>query len=157
MNNRVKSGRWSGGFYGQGVDVGLQQVADGGIDQPMPRHRSQVAEGFGHDGDAEMAVAARRSRMAGVQVTLVLDEQQGGRKTNLQAPAQALFTGGRLVHGQAWPWPWPWPGPGSGSDCAALVLVLSQKTWGSMNTSMAAVMPNTLKFTQILSSKFRAT
>src|ERR1700679_2624394 len=104
MNNRVKSGRWSGGFYGQGVDVGLQQVADGGIDQPMPRHRSQAAEGFGHDGDAEMAVAARCSRMAGVQVTLVLDDQQGGRKTSLQAPAQALFTAGsRLAHGSGLP------------------------------------------------------
>src|ERR1700722_9213842 len=104
MKNRVKSGRRSGGFDGQGVDVGLQQVADGGIDQPMPRHRSQAAEGFGHDVDAKMALAARRSRMAGVQVTLVLDDQQSGRKTSLQAPAQALFAAGsRLAPGSAPP------------------------------------------------------
>ena len=75
------------------MDVGLHQVVDGRIDQPVPGHRGYAAEGLGDDGDPEMAVAARRPRMAGMQMALVLDDQQRGRKTVLQAAGAGAVRG----------------------------------------------------------------
>ena len=46
---------------------------------------------------------------------------------------------------------------GAAPDAAGLILPCSQMTWGIMNTSIAALMPNTLKFTHTLSGKLRAT
>lgn len=74
----------------------------------MAADRRYAAERLGHDAYAEMAVARRRPRMAGMQVTLVLDGQECRRETALQALAQALFTaslrfaaGAYLIHGLA--------------------------------------------------------
>ena len=44
-----------------------------------------------------------------------------------------------------------------GPAVAGLALPLSQNTWGIMNKIIATLMPKTLKFTQTLSVKFRAT
>ena len=111
----------------------------------MTRHRGYAAERLGHDAYAEMTVASRRPRMTGVQVAFVLDDQQRRRKTGLQAPPQALFAGAGLNHGSAL------------SDGLAWLLPLSHSTCGTMNISMAAVMPNTLNLTHTPSAKFCAT
>ena len=131
----------------QRVDVGFQQVVDGGVHQPVARHRGYAAERLGHYGYAEMTVASRRPGMAGVPVALVLDDEQQRGKTRLQALAQSLFAAGRRLIHSLWP----------RSDCAVLVLPLSHRICGIMKISMATVMPNTLKLTQMLSSKFQAT
>src|SRR5450755_1645504 len=57
----------------------------------MPGNRGNAAERLGHDVYAEMALAARRPRMAGVHVTLVLNGQECRREPALEALAQALF------------------------------------------------------------------
>ena len=46
---------------------------------------------------------------------------------------------------------------GAASEGTRRILLFSQSTCGIMNTTMAALMPNTLNFTHTLSSKFRAT
>jgi len=126
------------------MDVGFQEVIDGGVHEAVARERGHAAERLGHDGYAEMTLASGRPGMAGVHVALILDDQEGWGKTRLQTAAQSLFTGGRCVaHTLLW-------------SCMVLVLVLSHKTWGTMKISMATVMPNTLKLTQTLSWKFHA-
>src|SRR5882762_2627597 len=60
----------------QGVDVGFQQVGGGCVHQPVTRQRGCAAERLGHDCYAEMTVASRSPRVAGVQVTLILDDQE---------------------------------------------------------------------------------
>ena len=70
----------------------LQHIVDGGVHQAMARDRGDAAERLGHDGDAEMAVAAGRPGMAGVQVALVLDGQQRRREAAFQPLAQPLLS-----------------------------------------------------------------
>src|SRR5258708_3337124 len=90
---------WGRGVDRQRVDVGLQQIVDRGVYQPVTRHGRYAAERLGHYGYAEMTVAARGARMTGVQVTLVLDGQQRRHKTALEALTQALLAaGGWLIH-----------------------------------------------------------
>jgi len=69
------------------MNVGLQKVIDGCVHQPVARDRREAAERLGHDSDAEMAVAAGRSGVAGVQVTLIFDGEERRRKTALQTLA----------------------------------------------------------------------
>src|ERR1700733_13504154 len=82
---------------GQCVNVGFQQVVDGGVHQAVTRQRGYPAERLGHDGYAEMTLASGRPGMAGVHVALILDDQEGWGETRLQTAAQSLFTGGRCV------------------------------------------------------------
>jgi hypothetical protein len=79
------------------MDIGLQKVIDGGVYQAVARDRRESTERLGHDGDAEMAVPAGRSGVAGVQVTLILDGQEHRRKTAFQTLAQTLFAAGILL------------------------------------------------------------
>lgn len=71
----------------QGVDVGLEQIIDGGVDQPVARHQGNAPEGFGYDRYPEMTMSVRGSGVAGMQVTLVHDEEAGRRKTGFEAAA----------------------------------------------------------------------
>ena len=141
-----RSGRRRGCVDRQGMNVGLKQVVDGGIDQAMASHRCHAAKGLRDNPYAKMALASLRPGMAGVQVALVLNDQDFGRKTTFEQLAQALRSNG--------------PGGTHASapfDSAVLVLPLSHRTCGTMNISMATVMPNTLKLTHTLSAKFQAT
>jgi len=126
------------------VDFALQHVAEGGVDQAVACHGGNAAKRFGHDAYSKMTRSAGCSRMAGVAVTFVLDREFDGRKTSYELPAQTLFAFGD-AHGGAAP------------DWGGLILLLSQNTWGIMNSNIAAPMPNTLKFTHALSAKLRAT
>ncbi|GAC1666531.1 MAG: hypothetical protein NVS9B2_06810 [Steroidobacteraceae bacterium] len=60
----------------------------------MTRQRGQTPECLCNDAYSEMAVAMGCTRMAGVQVTLVLDDQTRGRETALQAATQPLRAAG---------------------------------------------------------------
>jgi hypothetical protein len=123
------------------VNIRLQEVVDGRVHQTMAGDGGHAAEGLGHDGHAKVPVTLRGSGMTGMQVTFVLDDQRQGRETALKTPAKPVPA---VAHRGA-----------SGGE--GLVLPLSQKTWGSMNTNMATGMPITLKWTHTLSVKFRAT
>jgi len=74
----------------------------------------------------------------------VRDGELDGRECGDQPFAQPRLPR-RAAHGGAAP------------DAAGLIFPCSQMTWGIMNTSIAALMPNTLKFTHTLSGKLRAT
>jgi len=126
------------------VDLALQHVAERSVDQAVARHGRNSAKRLRHDTYTKMTRSAGCSGMAGVPVTFVLDRELDGRKTGYELPSQTLFAFSH-VHGGAAP------------DGAGLILLLSQNTWGIMNSSIAALMPNTLKFTHALSAKLRAT
>ena len=126
------------------MDFAPQHVAERGVDQAVAHYRGNAAKRFGHDAYTKMARSAGCSCMAGVPVTFVLDRELDGRKTGYELPAQTLLAFSD-AHG------------GATSDRAGLILLLSHSTWGIMNSSIAALMPNTLKFTQALSAKLRAT
>lgn len=76
------------------MDVGLQELVHGVIDQAVTRNGGYAAKCLRHDGDVKMAVALRGPSMAGVQVTLILDDQHRGRKAGLEALPQALLPAG---------------------------------------------------------------
>ncbi len=128
----------------QGVDFAFQQVAERRIDQAVARYGGNAAKRFRDDAYTKMTRSAGRSGMADVSVTLILDRKLEGRKMGHELPAQTLFAHGG-AHGGAAP------------DSVGLIRLFSHSTWGIMNTSIAALMPNTLKFTQALSARFRAT
>src|SRR3981081_1320478 len=87
-------GRWRRCLDRQRVDVGFQQIADGGVHQTVTPERGYAAKLLGDNGDAEMTVATGCPRVACVQMALVLDHQERRGKMRLQAPAQALFAAG---------------------------------------------------------------
>jgi hypothetical protein len=76
------------------MNVGLEQVVDGGIDQAVASHGGYASEGLRNYPYAEMALASFRPGMAGVQVALILDDQDFGRKAALEQLAQALRADG---------------------------------------------------------------
>ena len=110
----------------------------------MARDGGNAAERLSHDTYAKMALAAGGSRMSGMQVAFVFDIELHRREFCHQPLAQSFFAA-CASHGGAVP------------DGTGLVLPLSHSTWGIMKISIARLMPNTLKFTQTLSAKFRAT
>ena len=67
---------------GQGVDVGLHHLAEGGVDGPVPGQRRLADEGLGRDPDGEMASPVAGAFVAGVLVAVVdhlqRDRLQGG-------------------------------------------------------------------------------
>ena len=130
------------------MDIGLHEVADRRVHQAVAGNGGNAAERLGHDGDAEMAVTLRRSGMPGVQMALILDDQE-------RAGASAPGTGAGAVAATGPPHPWP-SAAVPALDWAALVLLLSQNTWGSRKTNMAMGTPINLKWTQVATSKFRA-
>ena len=117
------------------MDLALHEVREGGVDHPVTRHGELAAESLGNDADPEMAGPSRRPGVAGVQMALVSNRQLERPELIDQPLTQPLLARGR-AHG------------GAASDCAGFALPFSQSTWGIMNTSMAAVIPNTLNFTQ---------
>ena len=80
-----------------------------------------------------MALTARRTGVAGMQVAFVFDGEYRRREPRLEPLAQALRTCGGSCrmggHDQ----------PCSGA--AGLVFPLSHRIWGSMNTNSNRVMP----------------
>ena len=124
----------------EGMDVGLQEIADGDIDRAVPRQGRLTAKRLRHDAYPEMTLPARGAGVSGVRVALVLDLEFDRREAGLQPLAQAQ---GARHEGS--------------SAGAGLSLPLSQKTWGIMKAIIASVIPNTLKLTQACSEKFRAT
>lgn len=116
------------------MDFPVHEIAECGIDHPVARERRLAAKGLRDDADPEVARAARGSRMADVQMALVPDlELEGLELVDEPLPQSKLA---RLrAHG------------GAPSDCAGFTLPFSQSTWGTMNASVAAVMPKTLNFT----------
>ncbi len=89
--------------------------------------------------------------MAMMQVTLIVHGKLGGVEACLQAFTQPLLAAGS---GQAHD---PEGSDGEGDPAGPFALLLSQSTWGNMKIIVAGVIPYTLKWTQVLSVKFRAT
>ncbi len=125
------------------MNVGFHQIAHRLEYQPMTGDGGQAAKRVGHDAHVKMALAAGRAGMAGGAVSLVVDVELTWREVRDQGVSQPLFAGLPVAH--------------VSSGGAGLILPLSQSTWGTMNTIMARVMPNTLKLTQALSDRLRAT
>ncbi len=73
------------------MNVGLEQVADCGIDHAMTCQRRDAAERLRHYAHAEMAETLRGPGVARVEMPLVLDHEDRGRKTLLQASPQPLL------------------------------------------------------------------
>jgi hypothetical protein len=81
------------------MNVCFQEVIDSLVNQAVTRQRGYTAERLGNDAYSEMAVAFGCARMAGVQMTLVLDDQNRGRKSSLQTAPQPLRAAGfRGIH-----------------------------------------------------------
>jgi hypothetical protein len=73
------------------VDVGLQEIIDGGIHQAVTCQGGYASERLGHDHHSEMTVARRRSRVTCMQMALILDGQELRREAAFQAPSQPTF------------------------------------------------------------------
>ena len=128
----------------QRVYIALQEVGERRVDEAVARHGRDAAERLGDDPYAKMALAAGGTGMSGVPVTLVFDGKLERSKFAREPPAQPFFSAG-VAHG------------GAPSDCTGRILPLSQNTCGIMKSSIATLIPNTLKLTQTLSVKVRAT
>lgn len=130
------------GLDGEGVDITFQHIIQGRVYQAVPGDRGHTPKCLGYDPYPIVAVAARRARMAGMKVTFIVDYQLNRGEPGDQFFAQPPFSG-RLAHEPR-------------SARASRVLPLSHMTCGIMKTSIAALMPKTLKLTQTPSAKFRA-
>ena len=126
------------------MDFALEKVPERGVDEPVAGHGGEAPERLGSDAHPEMAAAPGGAGMPGVQVAVVGDGELGGRKLRRE-PRTQPFLAGYAGHG--------------GEDCAGtgLTLPFSHTICGIMKSSIAMLMPKTLKFTQTLSVKFRAT
>jgi tRNA A22 N-methylase len=76
------------------MDVGFQEVIDSRVNHAVTRQRGDAAECLGNDADPEVAVSVGCAGMAGVQMTLVLDDEKRRCKTAFQAMPQPLRTAG---------------------------------------------------------------
>jgi len=132
---------------GKRMNVVLQKIIDGRVDQPVPGHRRYSSKRFRHDPYPKMTLPARGAGVACVQVTLIRHAELGGRKAALQSFAKALRSIGYD----------PAHDVGGAASCTGFVLPLSHSTCGNMKSMVAGVIPYTLKWTQVLSVKFRAT
>lgn len=124
----------------KGVYLGLQQRADGIVYQPMPRQRRQADEAGRGDPDVEMPAIAR-ARVPGMRCAVVPDLQYGRLQRLDQGRTQLLDTRGR--HGDG--------------SLATDARRDSHRDCSSTKTSVAAVMPTTLKVTQVRSLALNAT
>ena len=69
------------------MDIGLQQLAERGVHQSMPRCRKLAFEGRTDDGDTEMPLPATTAGMAGVVMAVIDDiEADGGQCRFEQGP-----------------------------------------------------------------------
>jgi len=140
------------------MDIALQQIIDSGVDQPVPSHGGDPAKRFRHDPNSKVALAPARAGMACMQVTFILHVELGGIKAFLQSFTQNFRANGcgsircALIHA-----PGGSDGAAVGAPRPAFVLPLSHRTCGNMKIIVAGVIPYTLKCTQVLSVKFRAT
>src|SRR5450755_211425 len=71
------------------MHLAIHQLCDGRIDLPVAGHRRHAPECLSDDMHAKMTKAARSTRMAGVQVALVLDDELLRREALRQDLAQA--------------------------------------------------------------------
>ena len=120
------------------MDFPAHEIAECGVDHPVARHCRLAAKGLRDDAYAEVARAARGSDVARVQMALILDLELDGTELIDEPLTQAKLPR-FAAHGAA------------PSDCAGFTLPFSQSTWGTMNASVAAVMPKTLNFTHMAS------
>ena len=81
------------------MDVGLHEIAHGGIDAAMPGQRGQAGEGLADDRDGEMPAAIPRTGMTDMLVAFVHDLERQRRQL-LQRGANHFGAGGP-VHGRA--------------------------------------------------------
>ena len=132
------------------MDIALQKIIDGGVDQPVPGHGGDPAKRFGHDPNSKVALAPARAGMACMQVTFILHRKLRGIKAFLQSFTQTLRANGCHTPGGS-------DGAAVGGPRPVFVLLLSHRTCGNMKIIVAGVIPYTLKCTQVLSVKFRAT
>jgi len=138
------------GVDGERMDIGLQHVADGSVNQAMTGERGHAAKGLGHDAHAIMTLPAGGAGVTGVEAAFVLDHEFEWSEAGEEPVPQPLLASrecrlrrrlGRHV-------------PRSAG--AAAVFPCSQMTCGIMKISSATVMPKNLKLTQTLSEKFHA-
>jgi hypothetical protein len=128
----------------QRVDIALQEVGERRVHQPVARHGRDAAERLRDDSYAKMALSPGGTGMSGVPVTFVFDGEFKRSEFGREAQAQPFFAS-RSAHG------------GAPSDCTGRILLFSHNTCGIMKSSIATLIPNTLKLTQTLSVKVRAT
>src|SRR5260370_39140107 len=135
---------------GERMDIGLQHVADGRVNQAMTGDRGHAAKGLGHDAHAIMTLPAGGAGVARVEAAFVFDHEFERSEAGFEPVPQPLLASreSRLRRrlGRHVP-------PSAG---AAAVFPCSQMTCGIMKISIATVMPNTLKLTQTPSGKFHA-
>src|SRR5579883_365327 len=128
---------------------GFQQIIERFVDQPVTGERLQPREGRGDDAHAKMPAPVGGADVPDVPVGFVDDLERHGGEAPLerlaQAPHALARAHGRRGHGEA------------ASEDRARVLPLSHSTCGSMNSSIAIMMPNTLKLTHTPSAKLWAT
>ena len=138
------------GVDGERMDIGLQHVADGGVNQAMPGDRGHPAKGLGHDAHAIMTLPAGGAGVARVEAAFVFDHEFERGEAGDEPVSQPLFTSRQSrLRGCAGRHVSPFAG-------AVPVLPCSQMTCGIMKINIATVMPKTLKLTHTLSGKFHA-
>ena len=123
----------------QCVDIARQHVIHGRVNQAVAGNGGHAAKDLGHYPHAVVAVTAGGTRMTGMQVTLVFNDQLNRCEPGNQPFAQTLLAG--------------WVAHSADAD---LVLPFSHRTCGIMKMSVATLMPTTLKLTHVLSEKFCA-
>ena len=132
------------------MDIGLQHVADGRVNQAMTCERGHPPKGLRDDAYAIVTLPAGGAGVARVKAAFVFDQEFERGEASLEPAPQPLFTSGEgrlsLRLGRHVP-------PSAG---AAAIFPCSQMTCGIMKISIATVMPNTLKLTHTLSGKFHA-
>jgi hypothetical protein len=77
------------GLDDERMDIGLHQLPDRRIDQPVPLERGAAPKRLGGNADTKMAEPARRTGVPDVVVALILDEELERRKTLPQDLLQA--------------------------------------------------------------------
>lgn len=119
------------------------QILDRGIDKPMPGERRKARELTRDDANVEVPPVAG-TRVVCVQGAVVA-QFEFARLERLQPLAQAIEA--VAAHGSC-------PGPAESGDGAWRC---SQTACAITKANVSAVMPKTLKFTQVCSSDSRAT
>lgn len=127
------------------MDIGAQELIEGGIDQAMTGEGGEAAKRLGDDPDPKVSPPVGGPRVSRMPMTLVDHLELERCEALAEHRAQPLDTAHRCgIHGGA-------------ASSAGRALPLSHTTCGIMKSIIATMMPNTLKLTHTLSSKLRAT
>lgn len=150
---RVDSGRLQGTATGFRTELPCHAI----VDEPVPGDARESAEALGDDPNAKVSPFAG-ARMACVARALILHVEPDGRELPLERSSDAIGRGaglGRRARGLR-------RAHLSRHSCTICLSAptpalsgvarrASQSAWAKMNTAVARVSPNTLKFTHVRS------